>query len=400
MIIKSKPTPSTADAVRNLTRHLLDKHEDNDAITTIAGSRENAMDALADAMRFNRKNCMVQFIITTKEDISSEQTRQAVNALVDEFGFGQKDIMLAVRHQKARHDGAACDRHWHVLVRNVDPETGRVMNMSHSYARQEKVARQFEVKNGLALTKGRHNRAVMQAVGNEVREKMKAAGLADGHPPASAYSGTAKAITDRKGIDLAAVRHEMRLLWQDSEGSWAKLTSAVQARGWRIVDGDKPGIMVLKNENDQFLGSVGRLIGLRKQQVINARAGAIILQPDMKKESRRIPESKSPEPLHRRHPAHRITASKPTTSQPASFMDYGHGRTRLAKATAVFRHKDMTQAEVDAANVREEMDERQRQTVEDNIRGMKEIMDALLAPPPHKVSPKPRKGPVMAPEMG
>lgn len=49
-------------------------------------------------------------------------------------------------------------------------ERGRGLNISHSYARNEKVARILEHEFGHSMTAGRHNRAVMRRLQEEGME--------------------------------------------------------------------------------------------------------------------------------------------------------------------------------------------------------------------------------------
>ena len=88
--------------------------------------------------------------------------------LARKFDFQAPDVCLTVIHTKTPHDGKADNRHCQFLVRTTNAETGKVLDVSHRYERQEKVATLFELKHGLKLTMGRHNLSVYHAIQSNV----------------------------------------------------------------------------------------------------------------------------------------------------------------------------------------------------------------------------------------
>ena len=178
MIIKSTIISSGTKSFINITRYLIDETGDNEEVEIVSGSRQEVAFAFDDADRFNRKNAVAHFIFSSKEALTPDQMRDAVSMMKAEFGFSSDDIRLTVRHQKQRHDdGTAWDQHFHMLVSMVNPENGKVMDVSHSYARIEKVCRTFEAKHGLDIVSGKHDRAVIAAVEDpEIRENYRPQG--------------------------------------------------------------------------------------------------------------------------------------------------------------------------------------------------------------------------------
>ena len=271
MIIKSTIISSGTKSFINITRYLIDETGDNEEVEIVSGSRQEVAFAFDDADRFNRKNAVAHFIFSSKEALTPDQMRDAVSMMKAEFGFSSDDIRLTVRHQKQRHDdGTAWDQHFHMLVSMVNPENGKVMDVSHSYARIEKVCRTFEAKHGLDIVSGKHDRAVIAAVEDpEIREKLQAAGIGDGKRPSAAFSSVTKARCKRQGIDVAEVKHALRDAWSRCDG-WQAFTAAIAEMGMVVRPGDKKPIPVIEKDG-VVIGSASRLLGIKKADLDHAR---------------------------------------------------------------------------------------------------------------------------------
>lgn len=99
-----------------------------------------------------------------------------------------------VCHRKEGRD------HWH-LVWSLVGSDGRVTDLRHDHAMREKISRLVEYECALPWTKGKHNRAVAQALQREgradVAAAMEAAGLLDGSRPIAASTPWERAQTER-----------------------------------------------------------------------------------------------------------------------------------------------------------------------------------------------------------
>ncbi|GLP89563.1 hypothetical protein GCM10007868_06380 [Gluconobacter frateurii] len=178
-------------------------------------------------------------------------------------------MCLAVIHTKTRHDGKADNRHCQFLVRTTHAETGKVLDVSHRYERQEKVARLFELKHGLELTRGRHNVAVYHAVPEEYRDRLK--GLCEGPLPNSCLSDPQSKLSQRQGASPFDIKYEVRELFSRSQ-SWQAFEQTLTDRGWSLEAGQKkPDVLILKDENGVFVGSLSRLLGLKKAELQQLR---------------------------------------------------------------------------------------------------------------------------------
>ncbi|WP_336944635.1 relaxase/mobilization nuclease domain-containing protein [Asaia sp. HN010] len=263
MILKSNPI-KTASGSGAIWHHLVEKTGDNERIHIWKGRRQDIDDCIADATAFGRINAVQHFQISSREKLTTEQFADCILMLAQEFGFTASDVALAVIHTKPRHDGEADNRHCHILVRTTNAETGKVLDVSHRYERQEKVARLFELKHGLELTKGRHNWAVYHAVPEEHRERLQV--LCEGSLPNSVLSDPQSRRSQRQGARPFDIKYVLRDLYAGST-DWQAFQSAIFSQGWSLMAGDKkPNVVLLKDEHGVIVGSLSRLLGVRKAE--------------------------------------------------------------------------------------------------------------------------------------
>lgn len=382
MIIKSSIIKATPKSMANVVRHLLDKPDENEAIGIINGSRQEVGIAFDDAEQFGRKNAVAHFIFSSKEALTPAQMRDAINMTKDEFGFSSDDVKLTVRHQKQRHDddGNAWDQHFHLLVSMVNPENGRVLDVSKSFARQEKVCRIFEAKHGLEIIKGKHNRAVISAVEDpEIREKLRGAGISSGKRPSAAFTTTEKEVGKRRGHDLADVRNEMRSLWKRCDG-WQAFNAAVSEKGWTIENGTKkPDVLILNDENGKYIGSVSRLLGMKKADLDrhiaeNATQKPVEASPDHPKA--RTPDTENTYPSAPRQAHDRPLARKPARKPGSSITD--RMRPELVQKSSNHTANNMTAEERKSAEITEKLEEEARQSINEGLIQQKKEQDAFF----------------------
>ena len=260
MLVKSNPIKSDRKSERSNVHHLTGKLDENERIDVMAGSADDVNFAYDTAKIHGRKNAVQHFILSSDVTLDRYQVIDMARMLGQEFKFTPADVALMVRHTKERHESGGSPEHYHLLVNLVDPETGHVRNMSHSYARHEKVSRLFELKHGLSLTKGRHNRAVIAAVDDDAKARLEH--LADGPLPQAAFSSSGKERCKRQGIDLAQVKHDLRDTWQRSD-NWQAFTAAINEQGMIVRQGDKKPIPVIEKDG-VVIGSASRLLGIKK----------------------------------------------------------------------------------------------------------------------------------------
>jgi len=158
-----------------------------------------------------------------------------------EAEFGLQDAQrCGVFHLK---DGR---RHAHVVYSLVN-DAGRVADLRHEYARREKVSRITEFECGLPMVKGKHNRAVAQALRKQGREDvaaaMEAAGLLAGRRPVAHSTPRQRAQAERTSVPLDDVRNAAFAAWTTSDDA-RSFVAALHASGFDVANGESGLVLV------------------------------------------------------------------------------------------------------------------------------------------------------------
>jgi MobA/VirD2-like, nuclease domain len=139
-------------------------------------------------------------------------------------------------------------RHRHRVYSLVKPD-GRTANLSHDYAKRERAARLAELRTGEKLTKGRHNRAVINQLRSEGRNAevaaLQAAGLADGDRPTAQINSTERLQEARTGVVLTDLRQQVATIWDQFYGQPDALAEQLARHRLTLAAGDKPGHVVV-----------------------------------------------------------------------------------------------------------------------------------------------------------
>lgn len=155
--------------------------------------------------------------------------------------FGLEGVQrCGVEHEKSGR------KHYH-LVYSLVNERGKVVSLAHEYARREKVSRITEYECGLPFVKGKHNRAVHQALlkggRSDVAEAMEAAGLLNGRRPVAAQTPAERAQAERTAVPVETVRAAAYAAWQASDTGPA-FTAALEERGLQLAAGRRGAVLV------------------------------------------------------------------------------------------------------------------------------------------------------------
>ncbi|WKE48023.1 relaxase family protein [Gluconobacter oxydans] len=259
MIIKSNPMVSDSNPIGVYDYFATnDKNED---IELLKGTPQDVENCFADGEDFNRKNAMRHFQISSKEPLTDEQFRDAISRIQQEFDIPDEDVVLSAIHTYRSHSGERDPRHGHVGIRLVNSETGQVRRFDNLYQRQEKIARMFEVDNGLALVKGRHNVAVYENVPEEYKDAIKP--LTEGPLPNSFVRDGAYQAMKRNGGKPFDIRAEAKEILSRCD-NFQSFQNAIQEKGWTIEQGKKK--LILNDENGKFVGSLDRILGMKKDE--------------------------------------------------------------------------------------------------------------------------------------
>lgn len=379
-----------------IANHVL-RGKDNEKVILLRGGEHRLKAAMEDARSFGRTYGLRHFTVNPSERLSREQVAEVLQELATEFQFDPAEATV-IEHQKRRADGKGHDRHWHVLVSEVDAITGRCMSSSHTYARQEKVARVAEIRFGHPVTPGRHNKAVVEALRREGRleiaQKLEAVGITQGQLPHSAFTSAQHQEMKRKGQHLPELKTIVATAWERSDGRKA-LEAALSEHGLTVRQGDKKDTWLIEQEG-QFLGALHRLAGVRKAAVVarmkeevpthenrspthlQQQPGPARFEPADLYRSQRCPRDGEPDPQPSRSATGRERRAR---SNPSA-----HGPTNEDRAAGD------SDREADRANRKEARDRRRRMIAAARLRSRIRQYPERLKPPP----PPPKKRRIQA----
>ncbi len=271
MILKSSRIHTRGRGEAETLAHLLHGAE-NEAVRVLRGTTADVRDAFSDAHRHARTFAIRHFIIAPAQAATPAQMLGVLDQLGVEFGFDPATAFV-VEHRKAR---AVPDRfpvHLHALVPEVDPESGRVLASAHSYARQERVAREAEHALGEPFVRGAHHRAVLVALRGTGKVTIadaldRALPEAEGTPrPRAAYTDARHRQAARAGVDLPVAQQAVAAAWKGT-ATRSGFEAALAQHGLVSRPGDKPDTWVVETRDGKtFLGSLARLARVRKAAV-------------------------------------------------------------------------------------------------------------------------------------
>lgn len=263
MIVESNPMVATSSA-KEIFAYISENNK-NERIELLEGNLWTIENALVDAQQFNRKHGIRHFQISSKETLSDEQFRDMIRRVKEEFDIQDKDVVFSAIHTFIRSDKDADKRHVHLGVRMVNAENGRVKRFDNIYQRQEKISRIAEIDYGFASVKGKHNKAVWHCVDDKYKEDI--AKLCEGNLPHAAMSkGTIRKLS-KLGKDTCRIKRDIKAIFQNSK-NFKEFKGAIEGKGWKLTKGTKkPEMLIIVDKNNVFLGSVNRLIGIKKKEL-------------------------------------------------------------------------------------------------------------------------------------
>lgn len=208
-------------------------------------------------------------MISPRLPITRQQLLAVVKQMGVEFDFDPRRSVV-VEHTKIRAAADATSVHWHVLVGETDPTTGRVLRSSHDHILHELVARLSEHQFGHPFVLGKHNKAVVAGLKTrgffKAADRLETAMAEFNEVPQAAYSHSQHQEKKRKGIDLPAARLQVQLAFR-SASSFSKLLETLAAKRLFVREGDKPNTWIVADEADELIGALHRLAGVRRSDV-------------------------------------------------------------------------------------------------------------------------------------
>ncbi|GLH30332.1 hypothetical protein WSS15_29820 [Acetobacter pasteurianus] len=99
--------------------------------------------------------------------------------------------------------------------------------------------------------------------------------MCEGDLPNSFAQDRTAQYAKREGRDLFSLKDEAKHIFAESS-SWNEFKNKISERGWTIEQGTKkPDVLILNDENGKLIGSLSRVLGIKKDELNN-----IIEMPD------------------------------------------------------------------------------------------------------------------------
>ncbi len=269
MIIKAIRFRTTSSVTR-LISHLRNG-DDNDNVEFLSGTTTDIADMHQDALTKRSTYSIRHWIIAPHEATSRRQMREVLQMIAGEFGFNPERAVI-IEHQKPRAASDAYSTHWHVLVGEIDPASGKVLRCSFDRVIHELVARWSEHKFGHRFIPGAHTKAVV--AGLRKRGAIDVAQSVDaqlgGAEPCSreAFTNAQHQAAKRVGNDVTATRQVVKHAFAKVSNR-AELEAAMTASGLQIMAGEKPCTWIVTDTDGRFIGSLGRFAGKKKSEIDN-----------------------------------------------------------------------------------------------------------------------------------
>lgn len=239
-------------------------------IDFIAGTPADIRDMHRDAASIGSRYAVRHWIIAPHESTTRQQAMKMVGAIAQEFAFDPARAVV-VEHRKKRSTDDAVDVHWHVLVGEVDPATGRILATSYDRIKHELIARMAEFAFGHAFVPGKHTQTVVKGLRkrglNCVADRVEEFIAPTQTVPAEAFTHARHQECKRLGLDLPALKQAIKRS-VNSAHCQEDIITALTAVGLEAKAGDKPGTwIVVDAENGVLLGALHRLAGVQKSAI-------------------------------------------------------------------------------------------------------------------------------------
>jgi hypothetical protein len=267
VIIKSLRIRSKS-GISRIILHLKNGNE-NEEVAFLRGTPADIRDMQHDAMTRSTTYSVRHWIIAPHEATTRPQMRHVLVMLAKEFGFDAGRAVV-VEHCKKRATADASDVHWHVLVGEIDPATGRILRTSFDRIIHELVARMSEYSFGHAFVQGKHTKTVIKGLRKRnlgcIADSLETFVGTETTIPMEAFTHAQHQEKKRLGLDLPALRQAVKNAVSSAK-SRTDLTEKLQASDMTLMSGDKPNTWIVCGSNGVLVGALHRLAGWRKSEV-------------------------------------------------------------------------------------------------------------------------------------
>lgn len=311
MIIKAIRFRTTS-SLKKLISHLQNGN-DNDAVEFLRGTATDIADMHQDALTKRSTYSIRHWIIAPHEATSRMQMREVLAMIAEEFAFNPERAVI-IEHKKPRVTADAHSAHWHVLVGEIDPASGKVLKCSYDRIIHELVARWSEYKFGHRFIHGAHTTAVVAGLRKrraiDVAESVEAQFGGAEPPSREAFTNALHQAAKRIGNDVPATRQAVKHAFAKAS-TRAELETALAASELQIMAGEKPSTWIVTDMDGEFIGSLGRLAGKKKSEIDKIMKGVDDEPANDKPDNRTGNSSRSES-----HPQPTSAANRPAYARP------------------------------------------------------------------------------------
>lgn len=244
------------------------KTDENESVRVLEGDVNDILvDAELDARALGRSKSVRHIVISPDQELTAEQRNEAIQMIRQEYKMGERPIYL-VEHVKARADGKKIP-HFHFLAAETHG-AGNQIEHAHFMRRNEKLARKMELKFGHNLTKGRHNKAVLNALKKEGATVEAAAiqHLTEGKPALAKYGNKSHQKAKRLGYSLPKISQALTELQKGTAADIAAgLDRICEEHGVTIQKSDRRSAILIVAEDGTVLKNANRSLKIKANQV-------------------------------------------------------------------------------------------------------------------------------------
>jgi hypothetical protein len=318
----------TRSNVKRLINHLKNGN-DNDVVEFVSGTAADITDMHLDASAKRSTYSIRHFIVAPHEATTRQQMQQVVAMIAKEFDFDAARAVV-VEHKKQRTTADAHGAHWHVLVGEIDPASGKVLRCSFDRIIHELIARWSEFKFGHRFVLGKHTKSVIAGLKKrgavDTAQELEAE-FAQAKPPmGEAFTQSQHQEKKRAGINLPAIRQVVKAAVANAT-TRADLEAFLMSKSLSVIAGQKEGTWIVNDLNGNLVGSLSRLSGSRKSDIDDLMRNIRNESTDEDDEHRTSHPQRSPRNPSGPRQLDQLRDAEPRNTDPNAEQDSGVPRT-------------------------------------------------------------------------
>lgn len=235
----------------------------------VSGTAADITDMHLDASAKRSTYAIRHFIVAPHEATTRQQMQQVVAMIAKEFEFDAARAVI-VEHKKKRTTADAYGAHWHVLVGEIDPASGKALRCSFDWIIHELIARWSEFKFGHKFVFGKHTKSVIAGLKKrgavDTAQELATQSARSQPPPGEAFTQSQHQEKKRAGINLPAIRQVVKTAVATAT-TRAELEVFLKSKSLSVTAGEKEGTWIVNDLDGNLIGSLSRLSSRRKKDI-------------------------------------------------------------------------------------------------------------------------------------